>query len=222
MIEYKIFDTYNSVQTDTSGSWSNGYIDPVSLGCLFAPKRGYKIDERVGNKVYVHKMELRIGFCMPPGVVVSTDQPQGLYTRILLFRDKQTNGDRIDGAKVFQYGGSTPDVLVANYFVDNLDRIEPLWDDTICTNIDTMVLYVQPPPVPISYIYPSKYQYRHVLLEFKKPIIVKYYDSVDDGDLDDCLTSSFHLIASTNDTPNSANPAGLSVVYQCRTWYTDV
>jgi len=167
--EIKIFDTSNNVQTNTTGNWDSGYLDPIGGSfrlCLFYPKQGYGIDEYVGNSVAVHKLELRIGLCMPLGFSVDPNIPQSIFTRMVLFCDKQTSFSRIDGSEVFDGTGSTSNVCVQNYDVDTLKRIDILWDKMFCHNINTIAGLVQTPPLPISFAWPSKYISEHVVITF--------------------------------------------------------
>jgi len=223
--ELKIFDTSNNVQTDTSGNWDNGYLDPVGGSfrlCLFYPKQGYKIDEYIGNAVAVHKLEIRMGLCMPLGFTTDPNIPQSIFTRMVLFCDKQTNFARIDGSEVFDGTGSTSNVVTQDYDVDTIRRIDILWDKMFCHNIESITGLVQVPPIPISFAFPSKYISEHIVINFPKPIIVKFAPIAAIANVTSILNNSFHLIAQSTDTPNIVSPKGISVVYNCRTYFTDV
>jgi len=223
--EIKIFDSSNVVQTNISGNWDNGFIDPVGGSfrfCLFYPKQGYGIDEYVGNSVAVHKLELRIGLCAPAGFSIDPNIPQSIFTRMVLFCDKQTNFQRIDGSEVFDGTGSTSNALVQDYDVDTLNRIDILWDKMFCHNLNSITGIVQPPPIPLSFAWPSVYKSEHVVINFPKPIIVRFAPIAVIANITSIINNSFHLIAMSTAAPNIVQPPGLSVVYNCRTYFSDL
>jgi len=223
-MEYKIYDTSNKVQSSVTGNWDSGYIDPVGSSfkfCLFAPAQGYKVDQYIGQEVLVHKIELRLGLCMPYGAVSDPDVPQSIFTRMVLFQDKQTSFGRIDGSEVFDSTGSTDNVVVQDFDIDTLDRIDILWEKMYCHNIDSITSILQPPPIPITYVWPSKYISDHIIIDFKKPVVVKFAPIAAVANIASIVNNSFHLIAMSTSTPNLLNSPGISIVYNCRTYFTD-
>jgi hypothetical protein len=65
--EMKYFDTFRSgAAIQSSPNWIGAELDPVAQLCLFAPVTGATIQQRIGRKVYVHKIKVKGTIIQPP------------------------------------------------------------------------------------------------------------------------------------------------------------
>lgn len=208
--ERKYFDSGKdpALIVNTADTWASCEVDPATLNCLFAPTEGNGIENRVGNKVMVHKITIRgrVQIDLQPNQT-SMDNP--VFVRLILYTDKQTNGTQAQAEDLMDSGGSLGEASYMFQNTANFGRFQVLRDK-------------------LFQLSPSQASYDGTNIEvagvgrlfkftvaFKKPLQVRF-NNTNGGTVADIIDNSFHLIAHATTGGVSAN-----IDYKVRTVFTD-
>lgn len=212
--ELKFYDLGTSGNIPVNSTWNSSCnIDPPTQGTLFSPRLGTGYSRRQGNTVFLHRILIKCGICIPP----QFNQLQmciGTMARFILFQNKITNGIQVTGADVLEGVGVPQAILFQNKEVDNYDRIEILKDIIIPINPTNANLVLNIPPAADSYTWPGRYFHFEFDHKFKEPVRVRF--NSDSNNNISVLDNSFHIIANmmtTNMAPTFA--------YTSRCWFTE-
>jgi len=212
-------------------SWSaNNQHDPgpgtlpvANINCLFAPTQGTAVNNRLGRKVYVHRLRVK-GIIYQPGLYLGDgnivgNSPQQLV-RLILFCDKQTNAAQVGAATLMtNMATSTGGVMVSFQNRDQVGRFDVYKDKTFRMPVPTVTQfwdvtaaaqksYQQGVQVPFKFV-----------VNFKTPLCVNF-NANSAGTIGDIVDNSFHIYGSTtNARVGSATACQLS--YQARTYFKE-
>lgn len=213
--ELKIFDRGGNGNIPSNGTWNPSRIDPTPDFTLFSPPEGINYKTRIGNKCFVHRILIRFGICVTP---VDNDNhvQQGSLVRIILYRDKITNGAQLIGSQLFEsVSPSAQTFIFWNKEVDNYDRVDFL-KDIIIPIIPSGISVTPkiPPALFDSYSWGGRYYPFEWDITFKDPIPVQF---MFDASLNIAISdNSFHLMANS-----TATNMTLTYSYTSRVWYDD-
>lgn len=190
--ETKYFDSERTTTAiAVSGAdWTNTELDPTTANCLFFPSPGTAYNNREGRKVYVKKMKINGWIQVDP--TEGTDIPANCTNcRVIVYQDKQTNGQQSQGEQLMDSGGSNLATLMFQNTA-NFGRFQVLKDKSFTfpnpsitwdgTNIVTA---------------PFKRLFK-ISLKFNQPILVNY-NNTNGSTVADIVDNSFHLIANASD-----------------------
>lgn len=209
--ERKYFDSYlGSTAVTAPTSWAGAELDPATLNCLFVPSEGSDINDRVGRKVSVIKLQMR-GTLQIPNLA---NQTSGLYVpevRLILYQDMQTNATQAQAEELMGSPGTAANLNLINTFQNtaNFGRFRVLKDKTYMVR-NTNATW---DGTNIEYdgaIIPFKFTIR-----FRKPVVVRF-NATNGGSVADIIDNSFHLIGVRSSSNYTVN-----IGYQCRTVYLD-
>ena len=210
--ESKYFDSFLAATEVAEGTaWTGTELDPGTLNTLVCPSEGSDINNRIGRKIAIYKLQIR-------GVITTTSlagQGGGIANpsvRLILFIDQQTNGTQAQGEELMAAPGAASVPLVFNTFQNlaNLGRFRVLRDKTYTGRLmamstqNTTTQDLAVPDLPFK-----------MTVRFKKPLIMNF-NSTNGGTVGDIVDNSFHLIGQKSGTGFASN-----VAYQCRASYKD-
>lgn len=220
--ENKYFDCYSpaaavSEATTWAGAELDGYISSggadTAISCLFAPTEGSDIDNRIGRKVQVTRIDIR-GVIQPSVEADQADVLRAPPVRLVLYVDTQTNGAQSQAEQLFDYNAftaSTQMAFTAHQNPANFGRFRVLKDK----------IY-RPPTVTAATDGASTCSVTHASMPFKlrytfkTPMIVKF-NSTNGGTIADIVDNSFHLVGHKSSTEFTHN-----IFYNCRVYYKDL
>lgn len=208
--ERKYYDTGRDAANIVQGndSWAGGELDPATTNCLFAPTEGNGIEQRVGNKVWVHKISVNINIALNTQTAI-TGADYGQTARLALVLDKQTNGTQLSAEDVFNSASTLGKAAYMFQNTDHFGRFQVLREKYVVLN-----------PVNNYYngtnIDAAGYN-RHIKLvyKFKKPLCIRF-NGTSGGTVADIIDNSFHLIGITN-----TGDSTMALDYKCRVVFTD-
>ncbi len=130
--ETKVSDQFLAASSITASSdWTGTEHDPATTNCLFAPAPGTAINQRVGREVVIKKVKIR-GFIQCASQTNQTSSDNAAQCRVMLVKDKQTNGTQMQGEQLM----STPTATAINTLLGfqstaNFGRFDVLKDKFI-------------------------------------------------------------------------------------------
>lgn len=174
---------------------------------LCCPQQGTSIANRVGNKIWLHKISFR-GQVDQNSITGLVPVAAGTV-RIVILQDKQTNGALYSASDVLGSGPSGQSIdsfqntdsfgrfKVLKDYTFNLAQPAVAWDGTnLQHNGDAKSL--------------------RFTIKFKKPILVKFNNG-NGGDVGDIIDNSFHIMCAQS---NDAN-VSTSIHWKTRAYFTD-
>ncbi len=198
--EMKYFDTELSAATlVVSTDWTGTEFDPdtvpvANIDCLFAPKIGSAINQRIARQVKVHKIKVR-GAIIVGEQVAQTTGDGACYLRLVLVMDKQTNALQMQGEQCFTDPvTATGNMAMLSYqSLANLGRFQVLKD---------LKILIQNPNMGnstavtnnVSQGLVNKFQFN---INFPDPCIV-HFNSSTGGTVTSIVDNSFHILACCN------------------------
>jgi hypothetical protein len=198
--EMKYFDTFKSgAAIQSSPNWIGAELDPVAQLCLFAPVTGATIQQRIGRKVYVHKIKVKGTIIQPP----AASQANPIITpfcRLMLVMDTQTNASALNAEDVMSGGASSRLAVQQFQNIDNFGRFKVLKDVTYSfgDTQDTTGTAAAGDMTFNGRIIPFKWTYK-----FKKPLLVNFNAGAS-GSVASIVDNSFHIIGlATDNTPGT-------------------
>lgn len=211
--ESKYFDSFKeSLTLDEASAATRKEADPATLNTLFCPQEGSDIDNRIGRKVAVHKIVLKM-VLVPDVTSTAAAAVTGSIVRIGLVIDEQTNGTQAQSEDVYEAIGTPTVPNNANYFQNkaNFGRFRVLKDK--CYPMGPAMVFNDAAGT-------GTYTFQEKCIKwtrkFVSPVIVKF-NGTNGGTVGDIVDNSFHLYAWKN---NGAGNYALS--YTCRTYYKDM
>jgi len=207
-------------EVDTTWGSANE-ISPPGLGALFTPFEGFGIESRIAKKVLIKG--IRIWYTARTfGTQGEHDVPQQKYLRVLLVRDKQSNGGTFITQDVL--GTTAAQQFAIDYMtnVEELGKYEILADDRILINPHEIGYSYPPTGLPIPTMAWSGICYNgEISVTFPGGLKTEFNDN-NAGDVSDTVDNSFYLLAAVEQY-YSANPDPdpLFLSYQCRTTFYD-
>lgn len=209
--ERKYFDSFlNNFAIPASTDWQGTEADPATLNCLFCPTEGSDLDNRVGRRVNVRRIQLR-GMFSCASQTDQTAADTAMVIRVILVQDMQTNGQQVQGETVMAAPGAASAALTVNTFQNpaNFGRFRVLKDKTYKLEQADMV-WDGTNVEQSGYNHPFK-----LTVGFSRPNFVRF-NATNGGTVADIVDNSFHLIV-------CANVISLApkLYYQCRVVYTD-
>lgn len=209
--ERKYFDTFlNGASLTAPVTWAGAELDPATLNCLFVPNEGSDIDNRVGRKVSVLKIQVR-GQIFVPFQQNATAADNPAQTRLIVYQDEQTNGAQAQAEQLMQDPGAADASLCLNTFqnTQNFGRFRVLKDKMY--TIQNPNMSYDGTNIEINGISrPFKFTVR-----FKKPVVVRF-NATNGGSVADIVDNSFHMIGMCLSTALAP-----TISYQVRTVYVD-
>lgn len=208
--ETKYFDTFKSAGTLAVGTdWTGSELDPATLNTLFCPGVGAGVDQRIGRKVYVHKLSVNgcIIFGVQANLTALDDMP---FVRLALVQDTQSNGVQMQGEQVFAPADPTNTLTpLAFQTVANFGKFKVLKDKFIqCPMVTTS--YDGTNMESNGYVVPFKWT-----IKFKNPVCVKF-NSTGGSTIADIVDNSWHIIGTAVNGGINA-----SLHYNARTYYRE-
>lgn len=211
--ESKYYDTYvEGLSLDSAAAMSGKEADPATVNCLNAPAQGDDINERVGRKIEIYKIQIRGVIASGGGSDLADPLGNGVF-RYILYLDKQANGTQSQSENLLETIG-TPTILNnCNAFqnIANLGRFRVLKDRILR------------PGVPVAFndaaatgsqINPDKYfKCTH---KFKKPLVTKFNGTATAG-VASVVDNALHFICYQND-----NSQANTLTYHARLYYKDL
>lgn len=208
--ERKYFDVEKNAAAlvATAATWAGTEVDPAA-SCLFSPGQGDAINQRVGNKVLVHKIAIR-GLITVPKIANQASGMNPFVVRYILYMDMQTNKAQSQGEDLMENGTAVADTILAYQNLNNFGRFRVLKDKMIAiTRFDGSYDGTANQIDYSGQIRPFKIYYK-----FRKPVPVRF--GANNGNVADIVDNSFHLIALSSDI--GMNP---TIGYKARIVYSD-
>jgi len=207
--EVDIFDTYFSGTLVSRTNWATAEYDPTTINTLFAPARGAGFNQRIGNKCKIHRIKISGTLNKPVGSFDLIRQ-QEYYVRILLVRDKQSNGAQLNSEDVMD--NSTTTAFLTHEINSNfLYRFQILKEKWIKLTHQMVWLNT-------VYVYWSLTEKFEMDIIFDDPLIINF-NQTNSGTISSCLDESLHVIANTN--MQTSEDQDLNLTYNSRVYYTD-
>lgn len=183
----------------------------ANMNCLFAPTVGSAINQRIGRKVSVHKIQLK-GELTVASLDDETTADASNTVRMILFMDQQTNGTQVTPSELIAAQTASAGSAVYGFQnLANLGRFRVLKDK---------IITLQNPNVSwdgTNVIQQGIKRTFKIVINFKRPVVV-HFNAVNGGTVADIVDNSFHLAAnSTNETD-----LDVGITYTARVTYTDV
>ena len=205
--ECKYFDSYRAqvALNAPTNDWSNTEYDPATANCLFAPTMGTAFNNRVGRKCWIKNIKIRGQITVDMG---TADSPT--CVRIIVYRDKQTNGTFAQGENVIGMGGAIPApaaINAMNMFLnpDNFTRFEILKDKVIVIRDTNNAVGGAA----------GEYAVHNFKIKINKYCEVEF-NAGNTGTVSDIINNSFHVIAMANGIAGAPK-----IQYFCRVSFKD-
>lgn len=219
--EMKYYDTeLTATALVASTDWTGTEFDPSTTNeaspvattlTLFAPKQGSNINQRVGKKCHLHRIKIR-GVINCPAQANQTAGDEGLFIRMSLVQDTQTNITQAQGEQIFTDPTTNSSLNAISSFinVDTLGRFRVLKEK-----------YIQWQQTQMTYDGTNIEQSGSMRMfkighNFKIPQEV-HFNATNGGTVADIVNNSFHLIVNASNI--SLAPF---ISYYCRCYYKDV
>lgn len=199
---------------------------PAALSCLFCPVQGTAINNRVGRKVFVHRLRMK-GLLFQPGGLIS-GAPGGVpgtspqqIVRLILFCDKQTNAAQVGAATLMtSYGAATRSgVFVSFQNRDQVGRFDVYKDKMIAMPVPTITQYWDTVANAFSSYQEGVIKHFKFTVNFKTPLCVLFNGGTG-GNIGDIVDNSFHLYGQCTSSA-VATTAPPQLTYQCRTYFKE-
>jgi len=209
--ERKYYDTNldDGVITAITTSWAGTELDPATVNCLSAPAQGTDIDECIGREYAIVAMKVK-GYVYVPSQTNQTITDNASLVRILLVRDKQTNGVQLNAEDVIaSTTGAEPGISMFQSAV-TLGRFDVCKDKFISLQNPT-IAYDGTNIEQSGMVRPFKMN-----CKFRKPIVVHRNGTATAG-VAQIVDNSFHIIAAAS----GVNLAP-TLSYQARCVFIDI
>lgn len=206
----------------TAGAGGNQY-DPTALpvagiNCLFAPTQGTAVNNRLGRKVYVHRIRIK-GILYQPGLALGAGQTPGASpqqtVRLVFFLDKQTNAQQVAPISVMTTMAATSAAMICSFQNrDQVGRFQVFKDKT----------FQMPEPFVVYDNAGAAFQQGvtktfKMNYYFKEPLCVNF-NGISGGTIGDIVDNSFHLLGTCTSNGIGAATAP-QLTYQCRTYFKE-
>lgn len=211
--ERKYFDTYiSAVAMVASVDWTGTELDPTAgaVNCLFYPTEGAALNQRVGRKVSVVKLQMR-GMINVTNQTNQTASDAAASVRLVLYIDQQTNGTMAQGEDIMNASAAANalNTVCSMQATKNFGRFRVLTDKTLVIQNPNMV-WDGTNVEQGGLIKPFK-----ITIKFKKPVVVRY-NGTNGGTIADVIDNSFHFLGTC-----SAISLAPTMTYECRVVYKD-
>jgi len=187
-------------------SWAGTELDPntTAMMCLFAPSQGDDIANRQGRKIFVKKIRISGVLNVPVQTAQAAADPEQ-NIRIIVYKDKQTNGAQAQGEELIESGAGS-DAIHMYQNLKNLGRFEVMYDKYF--------VMTQRYLTGLTGAYVQAGQTKNFKISLKPNCVVNY-NATNGGTVADVIDNSFHLIALTDN-----NTMGCTITYKVRTVFT--
>lgn len=215
--ERKYWDQrHYTVLDNNDTTWIGSNIDPTAVGCLFAPPEGAEINERVGRKVSIWKIQIRGHFSTVPYFTEDGDpENKGALIRLILYQDMQTNGVQVPADELMNGALTNDEVIHGFQNANGFGRFRVLRDKMYVLQ-NPFGHFISPPLPPTRNSNNGLQKPFKLTYKFKKPIVVRF-NNVGGGTVASVIDNSLHLCAHTN----GISPVIPWVNYKVRVTYTD-
>lgn len=193
----------------TSTNWASTELDPAA-NSMFTPQEGSDIDNRVGRRVEVVKIQVRGNItCAAQPNQTAAQEPT--LVRLILCQDMQTNGTQMSGEELMQPPATATAPLAVCSFQNpaNFGRFRVL-KDKLFTLTNPALTYDGTNIEQNGLVKAFKWT-----IKFQKPIEVRF-NSTNGGTIGDIVNNSFHMIGSASNADLTP-----TISYQARFVYTD-
>jgi len=169
----------------STSTWSGAAMDPAGgLLNLCSPTVGDDITQRTARKIFIKKIRI-IGTVTTAAQSGAAACDEGVYVRIVVFKDKQTNAAQATGDLVLNSGGANNAVLMYMSPI-NLGRFDILAEKKILLQAPTLAgltgAFVQP-----GQVRPFKFNLK--INDYT------HFNSTNGGTVADIVDNSYHIIA---------------------------
>jgi len=196
-------------------------VTPGALLCLFCPVQGTAVNNRIGRKVFVHRLRMRGILYQPGGEITGTvgQSPQQIV-RLILFCDKQTNAAQVGPATLMtQYTNTRTGVAVAFQNRDQVGRFDVYKDKMIAMPVPTVTQYWDSAANALHSYQEGVIRHFKFTVNFKTPLCVLFNSAVG-GNVGDIVDNSFHLYGQCTSSAVATTTAP-RISYQCRTYFKE-
>lgn len=192
--EMKYFDSeLATVALTASVTWATAMRDPdatpiADMKCLFAPKQGVKVTERIGKSCKLHKIKIRGNLvCGAQTNQTLTDLPCNV--RLILVWDTQTNATQMTGAALMRAPVAADGFLMVQEFqnIDNFGRFKVLKDIT-CILQNPNISWDGTNMEQNGVMKPFK-----ITKKFNPPVPIRF-NAANGGTIADIVDNSFHIL----------------------------
>jgi len=206
--ENRYFDTErtSTAIAQSAVSWAGSELDPntSAMLCLFAPTQGDDIANRQSRRIFVKKIRISGVLIVPPQTAQAAADPEQ-NIRIIVYKDKQTNGAQSQGEDLIESGAGS-DAVHMYQNLKNLGRFEVLYDKYFVMSQRYLT--------GLTGAYVQSGQTKNFKISLKPNCVVNY-NALNGGTVADVIDNSFHLIALTDN-----NTMGCAMTYKVRTVFT--
>lgn len=188
--ERKYFDVeFSGAIPAVAASWQGTELDPATLNTLFAPIQGTGFNNRIGRKIHILSIKIRMQITCAEQTNQTTADSSSIC-RLIFYQDKQTNATQAQGEDVIDSGAGSQAV---NMYQNpaNFGRFKVLRDKRFTlanpnmtydgTNIEQAGLA-------------KTFQYN---FNFKRYPIEVHFNATNGGTVADIVDNSFHIIGNT-------------------------
>lgn len=186
------WDGATTTMMDPSTTVNLGDAAVATPGCLFAPKVSSALNGRIGRKVKVLKLKMRITVEAPlQSAQAALDS--AIQVRLILVQDKQTNAAAMTASLLMNNGGDADSTLDSFQNPNNFGRFKVLRDKS-CV-FQTLAAVNNASATTVSQAGLMKvFKFN---IKFRKPLEVNF-NATNGGTVADIIDNSFHLIAATD------------------------
>jgi len=209
--ETKYFTAYGQFQLPyLAANWNPASVADGNAGTVFYPLQGTAYNQRVGRKIMVKKISLKVQIVQPPSQSVNINNGVAPSYRMILFVDKQTNAIQATGSALMDPNGPT---ITAYQNPINFGRFKVLRD--------IQATMSNPNISQSASIDRSGYtRYFKITYKFKKPLVVNY-NQTNGGTIADVVDNSFHFFVGTDIDVYQLTSVYVNCNYTCRTTFCD-
>ncbi len=209
--ERKYFDSGldDTAVVITADTWAGCEMDPATLNCLFAPTEGNGIENRVGQKVFVHKITVRgiMYIADQTDLVAYAHNPSDI--RMILYIDQQTNATQAQAEELISSATTVGDAIHMFQNTANFGRFRVLRDKIFPLTITNGTFdgtNIESASMGREFKWTVK---------FRKPLQVRF-NATNGGTVADIVDNSFHMIAHAMDIGTQP-----FLLYKTRVVFTD-
>lgn len=200
-VELKFWDTYVSA-TSVVLSAASAEVDPTSdMHCLNAVPLGESQSGRIGRKIWIKSVDIK-GICKPHLAETASNALPDTMVRIIIYKDKQTNGAQCNTEDVMQDTGGVD--LLSHRNLQYSDRFTILFDKMVTVGRGNLMedgtfsASISGKPATFRY-----------LAKMNLPVTF----SGDTADIANIVNNSIHVMAMASEG------AGATISYQARVRY---